>query len=74
VLWIRITLMGIRIRHNTLIRIRISIFTRCKLPNSETLEKVLKYVLACHLQIDSDPVPDLVDHFDADPDPYFLFD
>jgi hypothetical protein len=55
-------------------RIRISIFTRCKLPNSETLEKVLKYVLACHLQIDADPVPDLVDHFDADPDPYFLFD
>jgi hypothetical protein len=30
--------------------------------------------LACHLQIDPDPVPDSALHFDADPDPGFLFD
>jgi hypothetical protein len=39
---------------------------------AQTLEKVLKYAhipynLACHLQIDADPVPDPAYHFDADP-------
>jgi hypothetical protein len=28
--------------------------------------------LACHLQIDADPVPDLAYHFDADPDFYLM--
>jgi len=42
---------------------------------SKDLEKVKKYdqilhILACHLQIDSDPVPDQAYHFDADPDFY----
>jgi hypothetical protein len=34
----------------------------------------IPYILACHLQIDADPVsgPDPAHHFDADPD--FLFD
>ncbi len=39
----------------------------------KTLEKVLKqahipYILACHLQIDVDPVPDPSYHLDADTD------
>jgi hypothetical protein len=44
---------------------------------SKDLEKVKKYdqilhILACHLQIDSDPVPDQAYHFDADR--IFIFD
>jgi hypothetical protein len=42
---------------------------------AQNLEKVLKcipYVLACHLQIDADPVPDPAYHFDADPDFYLM--
>jgi hypothetical protein len=35
----------------------------------------MPYILACHLQIDADPVPDPAYHFaadpDADPDPDF---
>jgi hypothetical protein len=39
---------------------------------AQTLEKVLKwshipYILACHLQIDADPVPDPALHFYVDP-------
>ena len=39
---------------------------------AQILEIVLKYanipyILACHLQIDADPVPDQAYHFDADP-------
>jgi hypothetical protein len=29
------------------------------------------FIVACHLQIDADPVPDLAYHSDADSDPYF---
>jgi hypothetical protein len=29
------------------------------------------YILACHMQIDADPVQDLAYHLHADPDPYF---
>jgi hypothetical protein len=43
---------------------------------AQTLKKVLKkahipYILACHLQIDADPVPDPAYHFYADTDPDF---
>ncbi len=43
---------------------------------AQTIEKALKYdhipyTLACHLQIDVDPVPDPAYHFVADPDPDF---
>jgi hypothetical protein len=43
---------------------------------ARTLEKLLKlahipYILACHLQIDADPVPDPAYHFYADPNPDF---
>jgi hypothetical protein len=31
----------------------------------------IPYILACHLQIDADPVPDPAYLFDADPDPDF---
>ncbi len=35
----------------------------------------IPYILACHLQIDADPDPgsDPAYHFDADPDPDFLY-
>jgi hypothetical protein len=61
-------------------RIQIRLFTLMRTypaPNfqikSQTLEKMLKqahipYILACHLQIDADPVPDPAYHFDAVPD------
>ncbi len=32
----------------------------------------IPYILACHLQIVVDPVPDAADHFDADPDFYLM--
>jgi hypothetical protein len=43
---------------------------------TQALEKVFKqahipYILAWHLQIDADPVPDPAYHFDADPVPDF---
>jgi hypothetical protein len=46
---------------------------------AQTNEKVLKYahipyILACHLQIDADPVPDPAYHFDADADPGYQND
>jgi len=31
----------------------------------------IPYILACHLQIDADPVSDPAYRFDADPDPDF---
>ncbi len=84
VLWISITLMRIRLRIRirliTLMRIRILIFIWCGSGSdfsfqikAQTLEKVLKkahipYILACHLPIGVDPVPDPAYHFDADPD------
>jgi hypothetical protein len=33
------------------------------------LEKVLKYILDCHLQIDADPNWNPADHFGGNPDP-----
>jgi hypothetical protein len=49
--------------------------------NAQNREKVLNYghfpyILACHLQIDAYPNPDLAYHVDVDPDPdpTFLFD
>ncbi len=36
-------------------------------------EAHIPYILACHLQIDMDPVPDPAYHFDADSDPDFSF-
>ncbi len=41
---------------------------------AQTFEKVLKYILGCHLQIDADPdpAPDSAYNFDADPDFYLM--
>jgi hypothetical protein len=62
VLWIRITLMGIRIQ--------------IKAHNAQTLKHVLigSYSVACRLQINADPnpVPELSYHYDADPDFYLM--
>jgi hypothetical protein len=64
----------------TRIRMRIRLFTLTSFQiKAQTLEKVLKkthipYILFYHLQIDAntDPIPDPVDHFDADPDFFYL--
>ena len=34
----------------------------------------IPYILACHLQIDAVPDPDLASHFHEDPDPGYHFD
>ncbi len=72
-------LMRIRIRLFTLTRIRrrIQILALNKGPDhwkSAQVGLIFHSPLACHLEIDADPVPDPAYHFDADPDPGFLFD
>jgi hypothetical protein len=64
-------LMRIQIRLFTLIRIliRIQILASNKGSNPRKSAKIGSYSihLACHLQINADPVPDPAHHFDADP-------
>jgi hypothetical protein len=85
---IRITLMRLWIMLVPLMRIRILLVTLTADPDptfhfdmdpdpsfqitTENLEKVFKYILACHLQTDADPDP--AHHSDTNPDPTFQFD
>jgi hypothetical protein len=60
------------------LRMRIQILASNKFQiKAQTFEKELKQahnpcILACHLQIDANPVPDPAYHFDAAPDPDFI--